>query len=56
MAGGLGGLVYFLIGELAPAVTLAWVVWLVAAGFIAGFVPLVAMAFNQFDVASDTPA
>jgi hypothetical protein len=53
VAGGLGGLVFFLIESWPAALG---VVWLVAAGFIAGFVPLVAMAFNQFDVARDTPA
>jgi hypothetical protein len=53
VAAGFGGLVFFLI-ESWPA-TLG-VVWVVVAGFIAGFVPLVAMAFKQFDVARDTPA
>jgi hypothetical protein len=53
VAGGLGGLAFFLIESWPAALG---VIWLVAAGFIAGFVPLVAMAFNQFDVARDTPA
>jgi ABC-2 type transport system permease protein len=29
--------------------------WLVLAGFVVGLVPLIALAFNRFDVARDTP-
>jgi hypothetical protein len=45
--------VYFVSGGSWPA-ALA-VAWLMLAGFVAGLVPLLALAFQRFDVARDTP-
>jgi hypothetical protein len=45
--------IYWLAGQrLAPALVTAW---LVLAGFAAGMVPLLTVAFRRFDVAHDTP-
>ena len=49
-----GLVVYFLAGR-RPAAGLA-AAWLVLTGSGAALVPLVALAFNAFDVSRDTPA
>jgi hypothetical protein len=53
LAGGLGVGVYYLTGHaIAPALLVAWVIMLVGSLAI---VPLVASAFEHFDVSRDTP-
>jgi hypothetical protein len=53
MVAGVGALVYFF---LVPSWTVTLVVaWLTLAGFELALVPLVVLAFNQYDVARDTP-
>ncbi len=54
LAAGLGAGVYYLTGQSwLPAIVM---VWLVLAVFAAALLPLVALAFDRFDVARDTPA
>jgi hypothetical protein len=48
-----GALAYFLTGRSWPAALIA--AWLVLAAYAAGMVPLIALAFRQYDVARDTP-
>jgi hypothetical protein len=53
MVAGVGALAYFF---LVPNWTVTFVVaWLTLAGFELALVPLVVLAFNQYDVARDTP-
>jgi hypothetical protein len=53
VAGAFGYITYWLAG--LNVVAGAAVGWLVLAGFVVGLVPLIALAFNRFDVARDTP-
>jgi hypothetical protein len=48
-----GALAYFLTGRSLPAALI--VAWLVLAAYAGGMVPLIALAFRQYDVARDTP-
>lgn len=54
VAGGLGAIAYFGLGENWTAALAA--AWLPVAAAAAGTVPLVAQAFDQFDIARDVPA
>jgi hypothetical protein len=54
VAGGLAalcGFLAYLVGGITAAMIVAWFVWACAS---VGFVPLIALAFRRFDVASDT--
>jgi hypothetical protein len=48
-----GALAYFIAGQSYLAALIA--AWLVLAAYAVGMVPLVALAFRQYDVARDTP-